>query len=496
MAASTSTITMPDPPTRVIQDGAQGGLWPAAASLIISVATSADLIRPWGYPPRDRDNQLAAFWPTEDYFSSALFTMVAQYTSFGFTLKGPKRMTTYSQSMLNQIEFGGGWEALLEPFLVDLWTSDNGAFIEIVRADNNDPSSPCVSLNHLDSRRCVRTGRREEPVIYIDTNGNWHTLKWFNVVAMTEFPSPISEACGIGHCALSRLLRTCQTQRDRAIIGQEKASGRFTRQVHLVSGVQTRVIEDAIRTKKLAAEAEGFTYVQPLILGSLDPTARVSKETIDLASMPADYNEAEALHAYIITLAMAFGTDYENFSPLSGRGSMGSGGGQSKVMNMRSRGKGPRLFMQKMQRLFNFHGILPRSVSFEFGEHDIAEEMEKVELSRSRALEREIRVRSGEITTEVARQIAFDAGDLHERYLVMMQEQNSSDDIVATSVDPIDQTAADGVTPGMPGPDAPPAQSGGAIPRPANSNLEIPRPPSTSHKRIPGGTPVQEGARP
>ena len=492
----TSSISLPNPPTHVIQDGEQSGLWPSVGNLVISIATQADQFAPWGYPPRSRDIQLRAFWPTEDMFVSALFTMIAQYTSFGFTLKGPKRMVQFSQNMLNTVQFGGGWEALMEPFLTDYFTTSNGAFMEIVRADNNDPASPCLTLNHLDSCRCVRTGKRDTPVIYVDGAGQWHVLKWFNVIAMSEMPSPIEQCHSIGYSALDRLLRICQTQRDMAIIKQEKAGGRFARQLHLVSGVQQRLIEDNMQQKRMQAEMESRMYVSPVVIASLDPTARVTKETIDLASLPAEYDPEKELHGYITALAMAFGTDYENFSPLSGRGSMGSGGGQSKVMNMRSRGKGPRLFMQKLQRVFNFHGILPRSVAFEFGEHDIAEEMEKTQLANERAQNLEILVRAGIITTEVGRQLLVDYGDMDERYLIMMREQNASNEILATSVDPIDSNPNDGVTPGKPGPDAPPLQTNGAIPRPPNSNNEIVRTPSQSHLRTPGGPPTRAGQRP
>jgi hypothetical protein len=491
-----SSINLPRPASNVIEPPPAGVL-PVGASgvgnLIINVASAADTISGWGIRPKERDMQLRLFWPTEYVFASALFTTVAQYTSFGWSLLGPHRSVRLTQEMLASVQLGQGWEALMEPFLTDYFTQDNGAFMEVVRTDD-DPRAPVVSLNHLDSGRCERTGRYQEPVIYTDREGARHTLKWHNVIAMSEFPSPIEEAYGVGYCALTRVLRAAQIMRDTGVIKQEKASGRFTRQVHLVGGIQTRIIEDAMMQKQAAADAQGYLrYIQPLIVASLDPTSRISKETIDLASIPEDYDEDKALQAYITLIAMAFGGDYQSYAPLPGAG-IGSSV-QSKILNMKSRGKGPGLFMKRMERTFNFYGILPRTVTFQYGEQDVAAQMEQTELRRARALEREIRVRSGEITTQVARQIAVDCGDLDESYLEMMRETNATDTIVSEDTVPA-ELHPENVQQGLPGPLEPPQRSQGgqvaAGPAPANANQRRPHPVDSSQGRTPGGPPERD----
>lgn len=373
--------------------------------------------------------------------------------------------------------------------LVSHNTQDNAAFLEIVRADNNDPRSPCVSLNHLDSYRCIRTGRREEPVIYIDIHGKYHRLRWFNVIDLSEMPSPVEEARGMQICALSRMLRAAQIMRDVLVIKQEKAAGRFIREIHLVSGVTKKFIEEAMSQKQLAADASGLMrYITPLIVASLDPTARVSKETINLASIPEDFDEEKATRSYIILMAMAFGVDPQSFAPLPG-GGLGSGS-EAKVLNMKSRAKGPALFMKRFERLMNFAGILPPTVVFKFGDQDIAEQQERTSLSKERALTREIMLRSGEITNEVARQMAVDSGDLAPDYLKMMGEPNATDEITVPATTPADYYEPGDVKPGKPGPDAPPskpAETAGGN-RPNNSNAERNTAPSQSQKRQPGGT--------
>jgi hypothetical protein len=490
-ASLTTNGKLPDPPTRVMAEPG-AGIMPmqgTLANLVISVASAADSIMPWGAAPRERDIQLRNFWPTEPYFSSGLFSMIAQYVAFGWSLEGPPRSVKMSQQVINNFQMGQGPEVFLSKLLVDYFTQDNAAFIEFVRVDNNDPRSPVVTLNHLDSYRCIRTGRRDTPVIYIDLNGNYHELKWWNVCDLSEMPSPIEEARGMQYCALTRMLRAAQILRDIMIVKQEKAGGRFTRQVHLVSGVQTRVIEEAMAQKQNAADAAGLIrYITPLIVASLDPTAKVSKETIDLASVPDDFDELKAAQTYIILMAMAFGTDPQTFAPLPG-GGLGSGS-EAKVLNMKSRGKGPALFMKRFERIMNFRGVLLPTVVFRFGEQDIAEQAEKADLANKRALTREIMIRSGEITTEVARQMAVDAGDIPPDYLKMMGEDNATEEIVVPSTVPADYYEPGQVTRGKPGPDGPPtkpAETAGDN-RPANSNAKRTDAPSQNQKKNPGGT--------
>src|SRR3990167_1948522 len=486
-------VNLPNPATRVIEEP-PGDLAPLGGyigNILISVASAADTIPAWGTNMLLRDAELRAFWPTEPFFASALYSTVSQYVALGYKLDGPPRTVAAVQNMLNSVEMGKGWEGLMVPYLIDLFTQDNGAFIEIVREDN-DYRAPVVSLNHLDAARCRRTGRHEAPVIYVDARGNYHRLAWYDVIASSEFPSPIEQAYGMQYSALTRVLRSCQVARDIGIVNHEKASGRFTRQVHIVGGIQSAFIENAMRQKQRQADAAGLMrYIEPLIVAGVDPTARVTLETIDLASVPDMYDEQKAMQVYLTILAMGFGTDYQNLAPLPG-GGLGSAS-QSKVLNMKSRGKGAALFIKQTERLFNFNGLLPRSVTLKFGDQDIAEQMERTELRKARALEREIRVRTGEITTEVARQIAVDQGDLDERYLVMMQEANATASVTAISTEPVSTEPGSGpVKEGMAGPLEPP---GGNIDRPENSNAERTRGPVTNQRRIPGGTP-EAGARP
>ena len=47
------------------------------------------------------------------------------------------------------VRFGNGWNSLMRKVAADLLSTDNGAFIEVLR-DGPSPDSPFIGLAHLD----------------------------------------------------------------------------------------------------------------------------------------------------------------------------------------------------------------------------------------------------------------------------------------------------------------------------------------------------------
>lgn len=413
---------------------------------VIAFASLADEFPVWGTAPAARDIKLREFWPTESVLASAVFSTVSRYAGFGWSLKGPNRQVDHYNTMYHSSDRGKGWLSLITKLLIDVFTQDNGGFLEIIRTDD-DPRAPVINLNHLDSGRCIRTGRDFEPVIYRDLFGSSHLMKWYQVITVEEFPSPVESARGMQYCAVTRLLRAAQIMRDISIYKREKVSGRFNRAIHLVGGIQTRTIEDAMATQRAQADTQGLLrYIQPLVVGSLDPTARVSVDTIDLASLPDGFDEDKTMRWYINQLAQAFAGDYQDYAPLPG-GNLGTAQ-QSDVLAEKAKGKGPRLFMSLLEHKFNWHGVMPRNVRFAFGDQDLTEDEQRTKLRVMRAEERKIRIDSGEITTEIARQLAVDAGDLDPAYLIAIGEEditvgipNQSPDTIAKLPTPDEKAA-------------------------------------------------------
>lgn len=390
-------------------------------TLMITFANTASEIEPWGANWRKRDQQLRTFYKKEPFLKSTVFNIATTRASLTWELDGPPKTVSKIHNVLNNSDFGKGWTSLMMKVATDVLVSDNGAFIEIIRSTNSK-NAPVVGLAHLSSENCTRTGNPMYPVIYTNANGKIFKLPYWRVITFEEFPSPEELQHDRQICFVSRVLEGARVIRDIQTYKEEKVSGRFAKAIHLVGGVAKHEIDNAQNAANIDADNAGLTrYIQPILLAALDPTARVSHEKIELASLPDHFDEDETMKWYITLLALASGGDFQDFAPLPG-GNLGTAS-QSDTLHRKSRVKGIRLWMKLVEHKLQHNNIIPSSVSFKYTQEDAAAEQEKVELSHRRAQLRKLQIDSGEIDSEIARRIAVDAGDLKPEYMMMLQQE-------------------------------------------------------------------------
>jgi len=417
-ARSRSVIDVPAPPS------GSSPAPPTNGGIYWFVGNYAGDVVPWGTNVKTRDKQLREFIMQENIFASALGIISNRNAGFSWKLDGPNRIVAQLQEVFDTANMGEGWHDLQMKTSVDLYTQDNGAFWEIVRSEDT-PEGVIIGINHLDSARCYHTGSPVAPVIYLDKKGKAHLLNWYNVITLSEMPTPVETLYGQQYCALSRLLRSAQTRRNMAIFDNEKTAGRNTKAIHLVQGVTTQQITDAMAQTRAEADSGGLMrYMNPVVVGTIDPTSNVGHDTIELVQKPDGFDEDKAFQQYINLISMAFASDYQEFAPLPG-GGLGTGA-QSEILHLKSRGKGPGLYMKMISHAINFR-VLPKNVHFYFDEQDLEAEKSDAEVRAIRAQTRSTRILSGEITPEIARQIANDDGDLYWEYLNTLGEQDLVD---------------------------------------------------------------------
>jgi hypothetical protein len=409
-------------------------------ALVLGLATAADEFEPWGRDPVKRDRQLRNFWPTEPILASAVYSLAIRNAAFSWTLDGPERTVEAIQDMLAMADLGAGWQSFSSKLSVDVMTQDNGGFIEVIR-ERDEVDAPVIGIAHLDAGRCVRTGNAETPVIYQDVLGRFHRLKRHQVVAVAELPSPVETMRGMQLCAVSRVLRAAQYLRDIGVYQREKVSGNNPNQIHIVSGVGSKQISDAMQTHKDTQAAKGMMrFIIPLIIGSIDPSATVSKETIDLKSLPDSFNLDDSMRWYINQLALGFGVDYQEFAPLPGRG-IGSST-EALVLHLKSRGKGPGFWMKLLEYTFNFHGLIPQNVTFSYDEQDVEADLEEAELGKIVADTLEALIRSATLDPQAGRQILLDDGYIDEETFDRLSETGDlTSNVTAQDVEPVENKA-------------------------------------------------------
>ncbi len=385
----------------------------AGADIMMFLGASADEFEPWGRNYKLRDRQLRKFITTESMFTSALGIVTSRNSAFNWRIDGPEGKPSDAakvvQELLEQSNQGQGFPQLMSAISQDVYTQDGGAFMEIVReADRQD--APFVQLNQLDAGRCWHTGVPQKPVLYQDTNQKWHLLDWWSVITLSEMPTPIETFYGQQMCALTRLLTAAQIIKNISIYKAEKTGGRHNRAIHFVQGLTNTQIQSAIEQYRVFADQQGLTrYVNPIITGSVDPKATLDIKTLELAALPDGFNEEEMFKHYISHIAMAFGSDYQEFAPLPG-GNLGTSS-QSEILHQKTKGKGPALFRKLIRDAMNFR-VLPEPTSFEWNEQDIEADKQVAEVKKLRAEGRAVRIASNEITNEEAREEALAVGDI------------------------------------------------------------------------------------
>lgn len=385
--------------------------------LLLQFAMYADEITPWGVNVPRRDQQLREFWISESMLSSAVYSVSVRNASFDWeiintdeSLPPHKNTIRAARRMLQYADRGAGFDELIKKTSIDLYCADNGSFWELVRLDDS-PTSPVINIAHLDSGRCVRTGDPQVPIEYTDRLGRRHLMKWYQIVSIEEFPSPIETMYGVQYCAVTRALLAAQILRNIAIYKLEKVAGRWAGALHLISGISRTELEDMVKLHYDRLNNQGqMRYSPPIMVPGIDPGVGVDHRQIDLASLPENFDEDTSLRWYVTQLALAFGVDYQEFAPLPA-GNIGSSG-QSEIMHLKTRGKGPAVIMKLIEHIMNTQGILPNTVKFRYKVQDLRADGEAAKASFDRAKDRAQRISSGELDVLAARKLAVRQGDL------------------------------------------------------------------------------------
>lgn len=397
------------------------------SGLVLYLAAAADNFPRWGGVPRTRDLWLREFIADEGLLLSALATVSARNMAMTWKITGDEATAEAAVDMANNSNFGKGWENFIGRLSNDLYTQDNGAFVELIREDD-DYRAPVLMLANLDSARCQQTGDPWWPVNYHDTEGRIHRMPWYSVVHLLEMPSGVHTSRGgffheIQYSAVSRVLKAAQIWRNITIYRDEKTAGRFMRGLHLISGVNEAKVQDALTKANIGADAQGLQrYMTPAIISSVDPRAEIKHAMIELATLPEGWDEKEALDAYILALSIGFLTDYQEFAPLPG-GGLGTST-QSETLHNKARGKGPGLFQRMIARLMNLHGVLPEGVVFEWDEQDAEADEQAARTRAARATARSTDIASKVLDPIAGRQQMIADGELTQEQFDELAERD------------------------------------------------------------------------
>jgi hypothetical protein len=377
------------------------------------------------YPPAwwsfERDDVLRITLHYESMWANAIYTAITRTASLTVQFKGPIPLQVRrAQELIRRADPGYGNRSkntFLERHLRDYLMTDNGAFVEIIRA-TPAAGSRIIGLKHLDSRRCRRTGDPDIPVIYRDKVNTWHEMKRYQVITMSDLPDPSEMYYGVGYCAASRAYRKIYEMSALETYVSEKVVGQRPLALHFVSGVTQQQVDDMITTSKSMATSQGYSsYMGAAVAAMVDPNSKASVATVDLAGLPDRFEpEAERSNAYLV-YADAIGIDPQELDPkLVSTHSMGTGS-QAKVMDDKASGKG--LAGWRSEFMYNLNEyVFPETVFVSFVEKDIRDLTAQAQLTALRTQSVGTMIQSQLITPEQGRQMLVDAGDIPEEFMV------------------------------------------------------------------------------
>jgi hypothetical protein len=306
------------------------------------------------------------------------------------------------------------WVQFIAKHIRDYLTTDNGTFVEVVRATSS-ASSRIMGIVHLDSLRCTRTGDPDIPVIYRDKMGREHEMKSHQVFMMSDLPDPGEMFFGVGLCAASRSYRAIYKLHvmDRYI--GEKVSGRRPLAIHFVNAVGPRQLESVVVAAEENAARQGIlSYMGAIVVPLLDADKPPEVSTIPLAELPDRFNRKEEFDIALLTYADNIGLDPQDLQPLTGQ-ALGTGA-QSAVLDEKSKGRVLATWRQEFTHNINEY-LLDELTSFAFVEHDYRDMERKAGISNQRADASKKRIEAGITTPAQELQVLVDDDELPKEFL-------------------------------------------------------------------------------
>jgi len=253
-----------------------------------------------------------------------------------------------------------GWVPFLSMHLRDYLLTDNGSFVEIIRA-TSAAGSRILGIAHLDGVRCTRTGDADIPVLYRDRLGRLHEMRGHQVMTFADMPDPSETWNGVGFCAASRAYLTIAKLAALEQYVYEKAAGDGATEISFIKGLSPTNLESAILTADGEQKRKGAAYYKGKILVPVMGDVALEVQNVPLKNVPDGFDsKQERDNAYMI-YANCIGIPVQDIQPLSGQG-LGTGT-QTVILAEEAEGQGLAAWRSQWIHANNEY-ILPETTTF------------------------------------------------------------------------------------------------------------------------------------
>jgi len=372
-------------------------------------------------PTRDYYLRNTIYSEFHDFWAGAIGIAVTKMASLGWEIEGTQPLVRNRfQQIYLTADGNQSWVSFISKHLLDYLATDNGAFVEIVRA-SSAAGSRILGLMHLDSFLCTRTGDPEIPIYYRDLKGVEHAVKAHQVMMFSDMPSSSSSYHGVGFCATSRAWTAIRKMEVIERYIYEKISGDRALAMDLVKGIAPKSIQESVeyaredrerinsaRSAKSGDASPGgaFLYMGSVVVPVLDDTP-LAHVRINFAELPDGFDRTKEFDVAVLQMANSIGLDVQDLQPLTGR-ALGTGA-QSEVLDEKSKGKGLAAWRQQWTHINN-QMVMSATVTFAFSEDDIRDRQIKATVFNAEADAVGKTIAAGMITAAQGAQIMADEG--------------------------------------------------------------------------------------
>lgn len=337
-------------------------------------------IAPWGTWQRQHELRRLAYNMHNTLVVGALTNLIRRIKQVPWELVGGRNLTLRYQSILQNAEYGQGWDAFLSRVLFDFLTLDHGAFVQVVGVGAADTplTGAALGITALDGLRCYPTGNDEYPVYYQSARtGKLHKLHYTRVYRLVDQPSPDPDYRGMGLSAMSRSLAIAEREGLVSRYIGQSLNDMPTKGMLAISGLRNQQFSDVMDRYEQSRQAKHQDVFRNLVrFDSVDPENPISIEYVPFSTDPAGFDWIKYTENDVYQLALAIGDDPTEIWPLMGQG-LGTGT-QSKVLNAKGKARIFGDILTMLERMLNI-AILPRSLEFKFKPKDTEQAKEDAE---------------------------------------------------------------------------------------------------------------------
>jgi hypothetical protein len=390
--------------------------------------TKSHLIAPpYSGHTRQRDNWLINLPKLDPFLAGVVYSVVAIDKNRGWSVMGGRNQVRRFSDILYYADGGAGWREFIDRQAQSFYCTDLGTITEIARRTEN-PDAPIGALYHVDSTRCVLTGKSDEPLEYTPHRGTTQRWKEHDFWRSASLVSSQEQFNRAGYCAVSRVLDMATLAIGLVTHDQEQLGLAIPAGYMIANGVSEQAWKKKMEEFRAERQSRGEQFSNEVIV-LFGEEGEIKLDFVSLSQVPSHLKLDEFVNIMMQVYALCFGYDVNEFWNVR-TGALGIGA-LSLVQSEKASAKGELDFVQTWQA--NIQHELPETIEFTFdergdgGDQLRAETAERVQKAITGLYESGLQQSEPLISRDEARILLAEAGVIPRSMLEGYDEMEATD---------------------------------------------------------------------